>query len=181
MHQPFRLGLSVGTDICRVSRLFDLERPDFAKFNRFFRTILNPQEITQIARYQPWYDHRRTDYEGRENVLLLVKHLAGRWAAKEAAKKAWTAELIGFKELTVTRARGQPPVITVHVHKDDQTYSQDGILSISHDGDYATATVIAEPLQEDILLELQRRKDEAKEKLASMDPTDRSLGFRKIL
>ena len=38
-------------------------------------------------------------------------------------------------------------------------------VSISHDGEYATATVIATPLHPEIVAELEKRKAEAERKL----------------
>lgn len=100
--------------------------------------------------------------------------LAGRWAAKEAARKAWDAHLLGFKDVRVdfdladrpgdphdrnsnhdTAMPGvkivcEPYYGAYGINKGaiDAAPRQEGRLSISHDGDYVVATVIAEPLSE---------------------------------
>lgn len=80
-----------------------------------------------------------------------ARHLAARWAAKEALVKAWSASLYG-----------QAPVASEHVHhlievvKDawgrprlrlhgvvaEHLVGHDTHVSLSHDGDYATAYVL---------------------------------------
>ena len=79
--------------------------------------------------------------------------LAGRWAAKEAAKKAWGAQKLGFKDVRVeTNEGGEVQIVccgwtTGGVGQLPKEAEQVGRLSISHDGDFAIATVMATPLQ----------------------------------
>lgn len=95
--------------------------------------------------------------------------LAGRWAAKEAAKKAWGAALIGWKDVRVEIDEAAPgtigaskpvkivcqpspnPGIDFGESEHQQALRQEGRLSISHDGEYCVATVIAEPLSEELM------------------------------
>ena len=84
-------------------------------------------------------------------------HLAGRWAAKEAFIKAWSQALYGrppamspeavdFREIEIRPDRwGRVDVDTRGVVADAVRGSIGEIrtsLSISHDGDYATATCL---------------------------------------
>lgn len=86
----------------------------------------------------------------------LARHLAGRWAAKEAFVKAWSQALYGqpplidrdrldWREIEVVpdaygrvslQLRGE-----VHRHFHGRTWRLGTALSISHDGDYAIAVV----------------------------------------
>jgi holo-[acyl-carrier protein] synthase len=79
------------------------------------------------------------------------RHLAARWAAKEAVVKAWSASLHGAPPLmgdealrlieVVTDAWGRP---RVRLHGEVAQHL-DGCaveVSLSHDGDYATAYVV---------------------------------------
>lgn len=73
----------------------------------------------------------------------MARWLAGRFAAKEAARKAAPngAASLGWKDVMVRVSetdRGRPEV----VYLDGET-ARIGKLSISHDGDYVVATVLA--------------------------------------
>lgn len=75
----------------------------------------------------------------------MARWLAGRFAAKEAARKAAPggAASIGWKDVLVRAApataagSGRPEVVFLGAD------SRIGKLSISHDGDYVVATVLA--------------------------------------
>lgn len=86
----------------------------------------------------------------------LARHLAGRWAAKEAFIKAWSQTLFGsqppiardqldWREIEVQPdAYGRVSIslngaVSRHFH--DQEWQLGPSLSISHDGDYAIAVV----------------------------------------
>lgn len=81
----------------------------------------------------------------------MTRWLAGRFAAKEAARKATPAGAasIGWKDVTVrveddnnafgTGLSRKPEV----VYRKDGAESRVGRLSISHDGEYVVATVLA--------------------------------------
>lgn len=80
-----------------------------------------------------------------------ARHLAARWAAKEAVIKAWSASLYGEAPVTsehvhhlievVADAWGRP---RVRLHGDVAAHLAGHTLevSLSHDGDYAIAYVI---------------------------------------
>lgn len=72
-------------------------------------------------------------------------YLASRWAAKEAAYKAFSKWRIPFPDLIVSRSEhGSPTLVLEGLAKTiaQQLDLADPLLSISHDTDYATATVI---------------------------------------
>ena len=89
--------------------------------------------------------------DARDRPSDPAHHLAARWAAKEAVIKAWSASLYG-----------QPPVMGEHVHHlievVTDAWGRPGVhlhgevaehlaghtveISLSHDGDYATAYAV---------------------------------------
>lgn len=155
----------------------------------------------------------------------LKQALAGRWAAKEAAKKAWGATLVSWKDLSVHYVPGgrepgspgggveivlspfqyqRPAMVfdemrTIHAQErerngggaDDrglgkmgqedarartgagETMLQRGRLTVSHDGDYCVATVLAEPISPDIRAVLEKRWRVDKEKTSRGSETKR--------
>lgn len=66
----------------------------------------------------------------------MARWLAGRFAAKEAARKAWAegAGNISWKEVTVRVGEMGKPEIDIR--------GSVGRVSISHDADYVVATVL---------------------------------------
>ncbi|MEE9465394.1 MAG: holo-ACP synthase [Candidatus Neomarinimicrobiota bacterium] len=112
----------IGTDIVEVQRIRDLmDRWP----NRFIPRIFTPVEIA---------------YCSRQSVPAI--HFAGRFAAKEAVKKALyaagTQEPVLFSSITVDRtAEGQP---TVNWNGDTTAALQ---VSISHTDHQAVATALA--------------------------------------
>ncbi|KKO79494.1 4'-phosphopantetheinyl transferase [Corynebacterium striatum] len=86
-----------------------------------------------------------------------AEHLAGRWAAKEAFIKAWSQALYGlppvvaendvdWQEIEVQPDAWGRVALVLHGHIKESVAASLGdmrtSLSISHDGDYATATVL---------------------------------------
>lgn len=80
-----------------------------------------------------------------------ARHLAARWAAKEAVIKAWSASLFGAAPVMpervhhlielVTDAWGRPR-IRLHGEVAEHLEGHEAEVSLSHDGDYAMAYVI---------------------------------------
>ena len=160
MRIPFSLNLRVGTDIVVAKRVFDHTAPNSERLKRFCRRLLHRAELAELTLRYPWWQQSETrDSADNQN---LSQFLAGRWAAKEAAKKAWGASQISWKNVRVERqqATGQLGIIcTVSpVTEKAETKEQEGLLSISHDGDYAVATVIAAPLDSAIAGELLKTR-----------------------
>ncbi|MCX7537688.1 holo-ACP synthase [Corynebacterium sp. P5875] len=90
----------------------------------------------------------------RKPAHLRAEHLAGRWAAKEAFIKAWSTALYGqppviaqerldWREIEVRPDRWGRVTLVLHGEVASAVASTLGkirvTLSISHDGDYATA------------------------------------------
>ena len=159
MRIPFTRDLSIGTDIVRIQRIRDLiwnkalPTPQKERIPRFLTRILHPKERLDFNARFPGLEEllaveSNIRTRNRENT---ARWLAGRWAAKEAAKKAWGATKLGFKDVRVEIcADGQVQVVChgkIFTHNGElDDAEQVGKLSISHDGDYATATVLATPL-----------------------------------
>lgn len=102
----------------------------------------------------------------RADVAALARHVGARWAAKEAVIKAWSAALYGvepvigveavdWREIEVVQDRWGRPGIVLHGHIAAEVKRTVGAgsepgrelvwhVSLSHDGDYATATVFLE-------------------------------------
>ncbi|KAL2396976.1 hypothetical protein ABEF93_005404 [Exophiala dermatitidis] len=171
MRVPFPLSLRVGTDIVATNRILCPLNPDYKRLTRLAARFLHPKELDDLARRFPrWNDSQVHDGPKRHQ---LAAWLAGRWAAKEAAKKAWDATLLGFRDLRVEpEAGGRVQMICdIRLEQDSAQINRTTIteqaaqLSISHDGDYTIATVMATPLHQDISAELSRRKAEAEARL----------------
>ncbi|GAB1209511.1 hypothetical protein APSETT445_008290 [Aspergillus pseudonomiae] len=142
---PFPVALNIGTDIVHLPRITRLlHRGDY--LTRFTRRIL--------------HDHEQRDFRTRfalpatmnppnpranpnPNTTDMARWLAGRFAAKEAARKAAPngAASLGWKDVMVRVSEtdtGRPEI----VYLDGET-PRIGKLSISHDGEYVIATVLA--------------------------------------
>lgn len=130
------------------------------------------------------------------SVKGLHQSLASRWASKEAARKAWGATLVSWRDVTVhhvpggrepgsagggreivlspfdgTRPNGVfEDMRAVYAHDEQERTTravevkemgdmmlQRGRLSISHDGGYCVATVLAEPIRSEIRAVLEER------------------------
>jgi holo-[acyl-carrier protein] synthase len=164
---PLSLPYTIGTDLVHIKRIHELisrrlqTNHGGKRLSRFLDRVLHPLERQDFNKRFP----ALSKLVGHENpqddsyVPTPQFHnstgswLAGRWAAKEAAKKAGGAQTLGFKDVRVeickggevqivcsgwkAQAGGQPP------GKAEQV----GRLSISHDGGYAVAMVMATPLQ----------------------------------
>ncbi|KAK5093948.1 hypothetical protein LTR70_004474 [Exophiala xenobiotica] len=141
----------------------------FKDFDKGSHSAAKLAEKDFTAEAQFFKDRLNTITSGR-----IRNYLAGRWAAKEAARKAWGAHLLGFKDVRVAfdmpNSPGDPhdrnsnhetawPGVKIVCEPYYGMYGvnrgaidagprQEGRLSISHDGDYVVATVIAEPLNE---------------------------------
>ncbi len=163
MRIPFKPKLRIGTDIIAVKRILDYTAPDSERLQRLTKRFLHLKELQDLGRRFPWF--RQLETRGRTDNQSLANWVAGRWAAKEAAKKAWGAYRISFQDLRVepNPDTGQPVIVcnSSPVSVEDAT-EQEALLSISHDGDYAVATVIATPLQSGILEDLKKAKAEVR-------------------
>lgn len=112
----------VGTDLVEVDRIHGaIHRWQ----ERFLRRIFTPGEIAYC-----------------QNQVRPSLHFAGRFAAKEAVKKALYSagrtEHLPFREINVTRDGNGAPVITLAGLENQPR------VSISHVGKYALATAVYE-------------------------------------
>jgi holo-[acyl-carrier protein] synthase len=121
--------LSVGIDLVAIDRM----RASLAKFGeRFVRRIFTDQEAAYAAR----------------TPASQAERLAARFAAKEAALKALRlADTgVGWKDMEVFRHPDGRCELQLH-GKASELASRNGVsqtaLSLSHDGAYASAIVVA--------------------------------------
>ncbi|PKX93318.1 mitochondrial phosphopantetheinyl transferase B [Aspergillus novofumigatus IBT 16806] len=147
---PFPYSLNIGTDIVHLPRILRLiNRPDY--LHRFTRRILHEQEQqdfrTRFSLPPPLSGAEKPNPEAI--TPDMARWLAGRFAAKEAARKAAPAGAasLGWKDVIVRVGeadKGRPEI----VYLDPLGGGKGGVgrvgkLSISHDGDYVVATVLA--------------------------------------
>jgi holo-[acyl-carrier protein] synthase len=122
--------LGVGIDLVRIARI----RQAIDRWqDRFLARVFTEGELA--------YARRRRD---------PAEHLAARFAAKEAALKALGTGLsmgVRWREMEVQRARGEPPRLALSgrtaalgAARGVRTFH----VSLTHDGDYAMAQVLAE-------------------------------------
>ena len=113
--------LSIGTDIVKIDRIKKL-----SKNVQFLNKIFSDKEIEYCNSYSD-----------------PSIHLSGKYAAKEALKKALLSanliENISIKNIEVLNNNDKSPYIHLSIVKDVKCK-----VSISHDGNYAIAFVIIE-------------------------------------
>jgi holo-[acyl-carrier protein] synthase len=163
---PISIPYTIGTDIVRIKRIHDLvfgklQNDSGKRPSRFLSRILHPMERQDFdKRFPAAFNLLDNEHAQNSNHGLTAQFrdtasswLAGRWAAKEAARKAWGAQTLGFKDVRVEICEGGEVQIvcrglkTSAVGQPPEEAEQVGRLSISHDGEYAVAMVIATPLQ----------------------------------
>jgi holo-[acyl-carrier protein] synthase len=120
--------LRVGIDLVRISRVAEsLDR--FGE--RYLRRVYTPGEI-EYARASPAHTAER---------------LAARFAAKEAAIKALDlAERgVGWNQIEVARSPSGAGTLILHGAAAAMAAGSELAVSLSHEGDYATAVVVCMP------------------------------------
>ena len=119
-------SLRVGIDLVQVSRIAE----SLATFGeRFSQRIFTAAELG-YATAAP---------------ALTAERLAARFAAKEAAKKALgLTDGIDWRQIEVVRAPSGACDLVLHEHAARASGACTLALSLSHEGDYATAVVIAQ-------------------------------------
>ncbi|KAI1459306.1 hypothetical protein F4805DRAFT_421056 [Annulohypoxylon moriforme] len=109
-------ALSVGTDICQISRIFAILATENAA--KFVRRVLTEEEISNergqailkaIAmkrhalknplKYRPEFD--RNSKASIKALEKAAQYVAGRWAAKEAVRKAYTVRRLNFHDVEI--------------------------------------------------------------------------------
>ncbi|KAL4976584.1 4'-phosphopantetheinyl transferase superfamily [Aspergillus desertorum] len=152
---PFPLALNIGTDIVHLPRIIRLVSRPGGYLTRFMRRVLSEQEQRDFrTRFSlPPLDSPacHPNKDNRINITFtpdMARWLAGRFAAKEAARKAARggAKGLGWKDVVVRvaydDAEGRPDVVLFD-RGEDGGRGRVGRLSISHDGEYVVATVLA--------------------------------------
>ncbi|KAL3475272.1 4'-phosphopantetheinyl transferase superfamily [Aspergillus californicus] len=167
----FPLPINIGTDIVHIPRIARLIcRPTYLP--RFTRRILSnseqqdfqtrfsiPSSLLELSpRPSPPQPKKHAAIGPLRITPDMSRWLAGRFAAKEAARKAAPggAESIGWKDVVVrvgdgdgigeSGAMGRPEIVFLDPNReegDGEGEGRLGQLSISHDGDYVVATVLA--------------------------------------
>jgi holo-[acyl-carrier protein] synthase len=99
-----------------------------------------------VANYRKFLHPKEIEYFG--NICIQSKKdtfLASRWAAKEAAYKAFSRTRIPFPDFLITKSDKGAPELSFDGKAKEISLEMGLIaplLSISHDTDYATATVL---------------------------------------
>jgi holo-[acyl-carrier protein] synthase len=151
---PFPFPLNIGTDIVHIPRITRLlARPNY--LGRFTRRILCTTEQSDFnTRFSDSLKARTASHQQTPPVPAdITRWLAGRFAAKEAARKAAPegAASIGWKDVMVRIQEdggafgvgvSRRPEI-VYLPREDGVEGRVARLSISHDGEYVVATVLA--------------------------------------
>ncbi|QUC20005.1 uncharacterized protein UV8b_04246 [Ustilaginoidea virens] len=152
--RAFPFPLNVGTDICQISRVRRIL--DSPRRTRFINRILAPEELeSHKARLDPSpgtilaKDAQIGGRGGETPPWETAAFLAGRFAAKEAAIKAHPHRQLSFHDVVIERRMGKaqrlgsgPPVARIRA-ANGEGEDVSALISISHDGDYATAVCIA--------------------------------------
>jgi holo-[acyl-carrier protein] synthase len=116
--------LQVGIDLVQISRIAG----SLAAFGeRFLRRVYTADELA-YARAAP---------------ACMAERLAARFAAKEAAKKALELEGVAWRDLEVRRTDTGACTLVLHGAARAAAGDRELALSMSHEGDHATAVVIA--------------------------------------
>lgn len=143
---PFPLPFRIGTDIIDLRRVEAILAK--GKAQAFATRILHKNEKEDLTKRYP--DWASLDSDALVNTPAgkrIRDYLGGRWAAKEAARKAIGAHRLGQKEVWVEfeQRRGLTVVYPME-NEAGEIVEQVGLCSISHENDYAVASVIALPL-----------------------------------
>lgn len=103
---------------------------DLVEIEKFRRKLIDSPSITKNL-FTP------SELKGNDPV-----HLAGIFAAKEAAVKALNLKPGGWLDMEVNYQKSGKP--TLKFSKDFELKLESNDLSISHDGDYIVATFVAQ-------------------------------------
>jgi holo-[acyl-carrier protein] synthase len=129
--------LLLGTDLVEVSRL----KKAFSCYGQvFFAKMLTPLEMEHC-------------FTAATKESVSIQRAAGRIAVKEAVSKALGSGLNGlgwgkgvdWREIEVVSGHQQPPRLKLHAGAQalaEEMQVRDWRISLSHDGQYAIATVI---------------------------------------
>jgi len=164
---PFPLALNIGVDVVHLPRILNLIQRKTANhtsstnnttyLERFTRRILCGQEQREFANRFKLPPVSLNPIPKPIITVDMARWLAGRFAAKEAARKAaphgagslsWKDIIVRMEEdcggcsQTVPGSSRRPEVLYVG-KLGDKDGGRLAKLSIAHDGDYVVATVLA--------------------------------------
>ncbi|SPQ25257.1 60bd37af-2f45-4256-9954-3de067f1fd9b [Thermothielavioides terrestris] len=160
---PFPYPLRIGTDICRIGRIQRILQS--ARGPRFIQRVLAPEELAHTRpAVRAVLDAaaaaaRSNSSNGNSNSSVGTRTQAStvewRWAAKEAAFKAHAHLRLGFHDVLILTpseteaeivkpeaAWPRAPAPVAVIKPGDGRRDQMAMVSISHDGQYATAVCI---------------------------------------
>ncbi|KAK4240898.1 hypothetical protein C8A03DRAFT_12820 [Achaetomium macrosporum] len=166
---PFPYPLRVGTDLCRIPRILRILQGKNG--SRFIHRILAPEELVRVRPVIRAVLDDAANSAAKATAAGPRKSDSGfdnlcRWAAKEAAFKAHPHLRLGFHDVLILspaemeeqttggrplwqqawHAKGAPVAV---IKPGEGRRDQIAMVSISHDGNYASAVSIGfEPVQE---------------------------------
>jgi holo-[acyl-carrier protein] synthase len=118
-------NMRVGIDLVRIGAIAEsLEH--FGE--RFLRRVFTPAEIAYAM----------------SSPMLATSRLAARFAAKEATRKALCFDGMGWRDIEIVRQSSGACEIALRGAASVAHGAERLALSMSHEGDYATAVVIAD-------------------------------------
>ncbi|KAM3419773.1 hypothetical protein BST61_g3106 [Cercospora zeina] len=100
--RPFPFAFRIGTDIIAQSRIRDLitrkapPNKEATQLDRFLYRTFTPREINRF-----WRRFGGFTVDQHQRLPLIVSHLAGRWAAKEAAIKAVKPRKLTMRDVEI--------------------------------------------------------------------------------
>lgn len=112
--------LSIGTDIVEVNRFRKLP---YTKNKKFYNKIFTKSEILYCIKYKDPYPHFAVRFAGKEAVIKSMKNK------------------IEMKDIEITHKKSKPFI------KISKKESVNFHISMSHDGEYAIAMIIAEKIK----------------------------------
>ncbi|KAH7145853.1 hypothetical protein B0J13DRAFT_329482 [Dactylonectria estremocensis] len=170
--RPFPFPLNIGTDICQISRIYRvLSSPRGTRFVKRILApeehAVEDVRLNVLTRTPGLSDNSRpleatiatAMRQGQQahEALAALDHemwkcaafVAGRFAAKEAVIKAHSHRRLTFHDVVIERraVEGErlgsgPPVARIKSAEDGAEADESAMISISHDGDYATAVCL---------------------------------------
>jgi len=118
-------NIKIGVDLIEVERI----KKTYERFGeRFLKKVFTDKEIEYAFK--------------RKNPF---RHLAGRFAAKEAVMKAMGTGFgkgVYFKNIEIVRKEGEAPFIVLYGKTKEKFKDKKFSISITHDGKYALAFCI---------------------------------------
>ena len=112
--------LSIGTDIVEINRFRKLP---FAKNKKFYNKIFTESEILYCIKYKDPYPHFAVRFAGKEAVIKSIK------------------DKVEMKDIEITHKKSKP---FIKILKKESVNFH---ISLSHDGEYAIAMIIAEKIK----------------------------------